>query len=292
MEINLGRVVGSRIRVGKTVPLEFPKWLDGDIFIHNSGEIPFYEYKPESSEKLIFLGNLKGEQGPQGGGGEAGNSSYERLKRVSIMPSDVEEELGDTALTYPFWKGILTTLDIREGLSENYDNVFFIEVEDPEQNDKVNYLIIQNEFEYIITNFKSFIDYDKISQTYKVYDLIDLYDKTETIANQYVHHISYGDLIVQLFFSVKNYSSKEFTKVDMDNYFPEDTLVGGVTGYVYSSDVNGNGDYYTYPIIGVRKVTDNTGNVDYFVFYTDYLGISKTIKAESTTHLIDTVIKL
>ena len=61
MEINLGRVVGSRIRVGKTMPTEFPKWLEGDLFIHNIDSFSLYEYNPSNPDKLIFLGNLKGE---------------------------------------------------------------------------------------------------------------------------------------------------------------------------------------------------------------------------------------
>lgn len=297
MEVSLGRVVGSRIRIGKTMPTEFPKWLDGDIFIHNLGNIPFYEYKSKSSQKLIYLGNLKGPQGPQGPQGEqgvqgeAGDDSYERIKRVSIMPSDVEEELGETAATYPFWKGILTTLDIREGLSENYDKVFFIEVEDPKQNDKVNYLIIQNEFEYIITNFKSFIDYNKSSQTYKVYDLIDLYNRP---AELYRHNIYLNADAPYIFleFSITTNKKEPLTKDDIVNYcaFTYGHTITGCTGDVLTPSMEGKECY-----ILAAYITDvDTDTPKITVKY--FNNADKTIASISNDliqfHCNDTVIKL
>lgn len=200
--INLGKVVGTTIRSGEHLPTDFSKWLEGDIFIHTANSNAFYKYDPNDPEKLVYLGDLQ-EKG--------------QLKRVSIMPSDVEDELGDTAMTYPFWKSILTTLDIREDLYGNYGNVFFVEVEDPEQNDKVNYLIIQNEFDYVITNFKSFIDYDKISQTYKVYDLIDLYNRPSELYRHNIYLSSYAPSIV-LEFSLTNNKNEPLTKDDIINY--------------------------------------------------------------------------
>lgn len=81
MEVNLGRVVGSKIRNGTKEPSDFTKedfvgWLDGDIYILNNPEqlIPYYEYKPETEEKLILLGNLKGIAGVDGVDGEKGDT--------------------------------------------------------------------------------------------------------------------------------------------------------------------------------------------------------------------------
>lgn len=294
MEIGLGRVVGSRIRVGKTIPTEFPKWLDGDIFIHNIGDIPFYEYKPESSQKLIYLGNLKGPQGlqgPQGVQGEAGDDSYERIKRVSIMPSDVEDELGDTASTYPFWKGIITTLDVREGLSENYDKVFFVEIEDPEQNDKVNYLIIQNEFDYVITNFKSFIDYNKTSQTYEVYDLVDLFDKP---TESYLHnvHLSSDAPYINLYISLTTNKNEPLTKEDVISYcaFTYGHTIPICRGEVLTTDMNGETCWALAAMISDVDTDTPKITVKYFN------NADKTIASISNDliqfHCNDTVIKL
>jgi hypothetical protein len=102
-------------------------------------------------------------------------------------------------------------------LSENYDKVFFIEVEDPEQKGKVNYFFIQNQRSYVITNFKSFIDYDKISQTYKVYDLIDLFDKPAELYRHNIYLSSYAPSIV-LEFSLTNNKNEPLTKDDIVSY--------------------------------------------------------------------------
>lgn len=57
---NLGRVVGSKIRNGNEMPNNFNGWLDGDIFIHNAGNTPYYEYV---SGRLILRGELRGPRG-------------------------------------------------------------------------------------------------------------------------------------------------------------------------------------------------------------------------------------
>lgn len=60
-EISLGRVVGSKIRNGILMPNDFTGWLDGDIFIHNEGQmIPYYVYQ---NKELHFLGHLRGQSG-------------------------------------------------------------------------------------------------------------------------------------------------------------------------------------------------------------------------------------
>lgn len=83
MQIPLGRVVGSKIRNGETMPTNFTGWLDGDIFILNANEIPYFEY---SNGKLSRLGKLKGEEGPQGPKGDSGVTIVDK-----IMPQEEAE---------------------------------------------------------------------------------------------------------------------------------------------------------------------------------------------------------
>lgn len=274
--INLGKVVGTTIRSGEHLPTDFSKWLEGDIFIHTANSNAFYKYDPNDPEKLVYLGDLQ-EKG--------------QLKRVSIMPSDVEDELGDAAMTYPFWKSILTTLDIREDLYGNYGNVFFIEVEDPEQNDKVNYLIIQNEFDYVITNFKSFIDYDKISQTYKVYDLIDLYNRPSELYRHNIY-LSADAPYIFLFFSITTNKKEPLTKDDIVNYctFTYGHKITGCIGDVLTPSMEGKECY-----ILAAYITDvDTDTPKITVKY--FNNADKTIATISNDliqfHCRDTVIKL
>lgn len=274
--INLGKVVGTTIRSGEHLPTDFSKWLEGDIFIHTANSNAFYKYDPNDPEKLVYLGDLQ-EKG--------------QLKRVSIMPSDVEDELGDTAMTYPFWKGILTTLDIREDLNRNYGNVFFVEVEDPEQNDKVNYLIIQNEFNYVITNFKSFIDYNKSSQTYEVYDLIDLYNRPSELYRHNIY-LSADAPYIFLKFSITTNKKEPLTKDDIVNYcaFTYGHTITGCTGDVLTPSMEGKECY----ILAVYITDVDTDTPKITVKY--FNNADKTIASISNDliqfHCNDTVIKL
>ena len=58
MEVSLGRVVGTKIRTGTTIPDNFEGWLDGDIFILKEDlSIEFYVYNNEIltfQYKIIF----------------------------------------------------------------------------------------------------------------------------------------------------------------------------------------------------------------------------------------------
>lgn len=98
IEVNLGRVVGSKIRNGTKEPSDFTKedfvgWLDGDIYILNDPEqlIPYYEYKPETEDKLILLGNLKGTDGVDGEKGDTGPQGPQGMPGGIVWIGDVEE---------------------------------------------------------------------------------------------------------------------------------------------------------------------------------------------------------
>lgn len=95
MELSLGRVVGSKIRNGTEMPIDFKGWLEGDIFIlTGTEENPYYVYKEGKLEALGFLKGNKGETGPQGEIGLTPNVEVGTVDvtagEVSIVKEDIE----------------------------------------------------------------------------------------------------------------------------------------------------------------------------------------------------------
>lgn len=179
MEVNLGRVVGSKIRNGNDLPTNFTGWLDGDIFILNDKEVKYYEYKKET-EQLVLLGNFSGPQGPVGPQGPAGTDA-EYMRRIKITYNELHEEYGvGPDFT---WDHIINYIDINlGGVSGN--EIIFLSFENMDEQENVNYLIFPkyelDSNTLHITNFKELIIY-YAEKNYEVIDLEQLHEKKENI---------------------------------------------------------------------------------------------------------------
>ena len=182
MEVNLGRVVGSKIRNGNEMPTDYNGWLDGDIFILNGKEIKYFEYRKQE-EQLVLLGILSGPQGPVGPQGPAGTDA-EHVRKINITREQFDETYGED--TTPTWSNIIQYIDTEEG-GVNGNEIIFLTFENSEQ-DEVNYLIFPvynlHSNTICITNFREFVYFE----TYENYKSLDLHweIKENLASKQYV----------------------------------------------------------------------------------------------------------
>lgn len=159
MIVPLGRVVGSKIRNGQEIPKVYDGWLDGDIFILNTGNIPYYEYV---SGRLILRGELRGIKGD--------NLFKFPFEMITLTKEEIYDEIPNATTPEPTWNDIMATLFMLYENKLTSDNTVYLTY------DNKTFLIAKQDntdnHYTIIDHGNSIIDYyhSTYNPTYTVYD--------------------------------------------------------------------------------------------------------------------------
>ena len=153
------------------------------------------------------------------------------------------------------WKDILKVIDTIYGFTENFEKLMFVEFEDAEQIQR-NYLIIQSTPQKCVaTDFSSFIIYDRINETAKVYEMDYLFDiLSNKTTSSYIHHIKLTSVApyIHMYFSLTLNNSDVLNTNGVLKYYPENFTISGVSGDVLTASMTLPGE-----ITSVKFIKEN-----------------------------------